>query len=90
MKVNIMGDWSDGQWWALVDWLVFLGRLSAKDRLANWGMAVDKRRLLCQLAEESHEHLLSEMVSIKTICSTEFKELMSVFSGGLEVALVKQ
>ncbi|XP_058222497.1 uncharacterized protein LOC131332341 [Rhododendron vialii] len=43
--------------WSFILWLAALHRLSTKDRLRNWGMAVDALCCLCQDEEESHHHL---------------------------------
>ncbi|XP_058198487.1 uncharacterized protein LOC131314007 [Rhododendron vialii] len=43
--------------WSFILWLAALHRLSTKDRLRNWGMALDALCCLCQDEEESHHHL---------------------------------
>ncbi|KAI8567999.1 hypothetical protein RHMOL_Rhmol02G0164200 [Rhododendron molle] len=43
--------------WAFIEWLALLGRLSTKDRLYSWGVVSDQRCVLCQVENESHEHL---------------------------------
>lgn len=43
--------------WSFIEWLVVLGRLSTKDRLISWGMAVSPQCTLCMTVLESHSHL---------------------------------
>lgn len=38
-------------------WVALLGRLSAKDRLRSWGIAMDPNCVLCHGGVEDHKHL---------------------------------
>ncbi|KAI8541684.1 hypothetical protein RHMOL_Rhmol08G0081200 [Rhododendron molle] len=43
--------------WAFVLWLAVQAKLSTKDKLANWGMQVEDKCVLCNNARDTHHHL---------------------------------
>ncbi|XP_010480532.1 PREDICTED: uncharacterized protein LOC104759286 [Camelina sativa] len=62
-------DWYEAVWFkekipkhAFVAWLAALNRLTTKDRLISWGLAVPPHCLLCGNHEESRQHLFFDCV----------------------------
>lgn len=43
--------------WSFILWVALLGRLSTKDRLQSWGIAMDSNCVLCHGGVEDHNHL---------------------------------
>lgn len=43
--------------WAIIQWLIILGRLATKDRIWSWGIEVNEECVLCHSGNESHSHL---------------------------------
>lgn len=42
---------------AFIIWLLMYQRLHTLDRLAKWGLNVDRKCRMCEVQEESHQHL---------------------------------
>ncbi|XP_060185765.1 uncharacterized protein LOC132615218 [Lycium barbarum] len=48
-------------------WLQLHGRLLTADRLLSWGMSIDKKCSLCQLQDETRNHLFMECSYVKQV-----------------------
>lgn len=45
--------------WAIIQWLIILGRLAAKDRIWSWGIEVNEECVLCHSGNESQSFIFS-------------------------------